>query len=500
MKTLLIYPPCSFLVGDKFIAPLGICALKSFLINNGYKATVWDLNIKTYLDCEHKELWLDNKDRLQWEEEKSFYNKVLPKLNLNRYIDDILSRDDDIIGFSISYFSIFVSLYMAEKIKEHSQKKIIFGGAGCYEKDVERYLSLGIDAIIMGEGEETLLELVRDFKLCKGVYMLQNNQVVYGGARKLLDIDSLPYPDFDDIIDDYRKFSSELRLSSSFLRGCTNRCAFCDESPYWQRVRQRSPENIIKELSFLKSRYNITGFDKGDSTLVDSPVTLNKICDLIINSKLNLKWYSQVRPEKWLTYDLLQKMQKSGFIACCYGVESGSQKVIDGMNKKLNIKEIERVIRDTKKAGISVGITLMVDSPKESLFDFFKTVLFLLKIKKHVNTVTVSVAFTPYRSDWYKNPDKYGIIGNNHWHTKYYLNNHITAKIKKWILELLKTDMIHSFNVARFKLKSFFVYTLKSFLGDILQTPDRLMGKTGILTKKYNPDLYRKIRKIKGDK
>lgn len=441
MKTLIIYPPCASIMGNSFVMPLGVCYLKTFLIQNGQAATVLDLNIKMYLDSDHKEIW-DEEIRWKWESTDTFHNTVLPDLDIDKWLNYILSQDADIVGFSISYSSLYISLLFAEQIKKNSNKKVVFGGAGCYEDKIEEYLRAGIDAVIVGEGEQTLLEFVKDFKLCKGVYMLQNDKVVYGGTRPLLDIDSLPIPNFVDIIDDYRKMTPNPWISSSFLRGCTNRCAFCDESPFWQRIRQRSPENIVGELAFQQSRYNAAGFNKGDSILADSPETLNKICDLMIQSNLNLQWYSQARPVKWLSFELLQKLYQAGLRGVCFGVESGSQKVLDRMNKKLDIKEIERVIQDTKKAGIMPAMTLMVDSPKENLIDFVRTILFVLKIRKHLSTFNVSVAGIPKRSDWYNNPSKYGISLDYHWHSKYYFNNYISAKIKKRILDRIKRMLI----------------------------------------------------------
>jgi radical SAM superfamily enzyme YgiQ (UPF0313 family) len=418
--------------------PLGICALKSYLVKNGQEATIIDLNLKTYFDSENKKLW-DWKYTLDWFYEESFYKKILPQLDINKMLGHILSEDADIIGFSTNLSSIYSSLILTKKIKEHSQKKVVFGGIGCHEDIVEGLLRAGVDAIVMGEGEEAFLELVRDFKLCQGVYMLQDDKVVYGGSRKLLNVDTLPFADFDDIIDDYRKFDPDVQVSFSFLRGCTNRCVYCSESAFWQKARQRSEENIINELKHIKSKYNANGFFKADSILTISAESLYKICDLMIENNLNMKWGSQARAEKWLSPELLQKMVQAGFTYVSFGVETGSQKMLDKMKKNYNIKEVQLVIKNTNNAGIDVFVNLMVDSPGETWVDFIKTVLFVLKTRKHV------IAFSPIRSNipphsnWYNNPSKYKIIIDSplRWHSKYYFNNFITAGIKKYILKLI---------------------------------------------------------------
>ncbi len=417
--------------------PLGVCALKSFLVVNGREASVMDLNMKMFLKNDHKELWQEKNLNL-WINKTDFYKKILPVLDMEEMLDLILSRDDDIVGFSINHASVNTSLILTREIKKHSQKKVIFGGAGCYEAYLEEYLKSGVDAIVKGEGELTLLELTEDFRLCKGVYMLQNDTAVFGGNRELIDINTLPFPDFDDIIEDYKKHNPYAWVTSSFLRGCTNRCAFCDESPYWQRIRQRSPRNIVDELLFLKSKYQTGGFTKGDSTLVDAAETMFQICDLIKENNLKIEWSSQARPEKWLTLELLQKMYHAGCNALSFGVESGSQRILDKMNKKLNVGVIEQVIKDAKNAGIAVTVNLMVDSPGERVTDFFKTIMLIIKTRGYVHTINVSTAGIPYRSDWYRNPSKYGIVNGRRWHSKHYRNNFITAGIKKIILNGIK--------------------------------------------------------------
>ncbi len=422
--------------------PLGVCSLKSYLVKNGQDATVLDLNMKTYIDSENKELWADD-CKTVWSSADGFKETILPKLDITKMLEHILSRNADIIGFSINNSTEYISVILTKEIKKKSKKTIIFGGPGCYDINAEKFLRAGVDAIAIGEGEGTLLEFVQERKLCKGIYMLHDDKVVYGGSRKPLDIDTLPFPDYDDIVDDYLKFSPEMgAVSASFVRGCTNRCSFCNESPFWGKVRQRSPENIVNELKYLKQRYHMQFFNKADSTLAISADSLNKICDLIIESNLNVKWHSQARPEKWLTPELLRKVYQAGCVHVHYGVESGSQKILDLMKKNLNVKVMKQVIKDTDEAGIKASLFIIVDSPKETLIDFIKTVLFLFKLRKHIENYEVSKAGVSYRTDWFLNPGKYGIIDTNPWHTKYYLNNHIAAKLKKGFLDKIKRPIL----------------------------------------------------------
>ncbi|MDA3819066.1 MAG: radical SAM protein [Candidatus Delongbacteria bacterium] len=352
--------------------PLGVCALKAYLKKNGViNTSVLDLNIKSFLNAEHKYLWEDEKLKY-WLYEDLFYKKILPILDIDNMLRQIFAKNPDVIGFTVNAASIHSALYLIREIKKHTKVRVVAGGALCHENNAKIFLNSGVDAVVIGEGEETLLELVNDFTLHKGVYMLDDGKPVYGGKRDLLDIETLPFPDFDDIIDDYCNIGSHVWVSTSFVRGCPNKCAFCEESPFWNRVRQRSPEKIVEELTFLKERYNTNYFYKSDSILAANPKTLERVCDYIIDNNLQLHWFSQARLDKWLTKDLLVKMSKAGCTDLSFGAESGSQKVLDFMHKNTNVSEMVRIIKEARQAGINVNITLMVGAPKENLIDFLK--------------------------------------------------------------------------------------------------------------------------------
>lgn len=443
MKTLLINPPSGSTIIKSFTMPLGICTLKAYLNEKGENASVIDLNIISFINSEEKYLWEDSSLKY-WLSKDLFNTTVLPIIKINRLVEQILNAKANIIGFSVNAASIHITTILVNEIKKQSDAKIIFGGALCHKNNAEMFLKNGVDAVVIGEGEETLLELVNDFKLCPGVYMIEKNKVVYGGKRELLDVNTLPYPDFDDIIKDYRKISQEVWLSTSFARGCNNKCAFCEESPFWGNVRQKSPKKIVDELSFLSNKYNTKYYHKVDSMLSISGRTMEDICTLIIEQKLELYWFSQARLEKWLTKDLLVKMKLAGCADLSFGAESGSQKVLNWMNKNTNVKESIRIIKDTHDAGINVNMIIMVGAPKENLLDFIKTIRFILKTRKYLSYFMISTASLLPRSDWNLNPEKYGIKKNTKSYRKSYATNRISTLIKRKILVILR-DILNIF-------------------------------------------------------
>jgi len=462
MKTLLIYPPCSpLLQGPKAQAktnmPLGLPYLAAFLKKEGHEVSILDLNIKIYLDAKEEDrgLWHEKNGNF-WSERNIFSNELLPKLEpiIVKWVDAILKSNSKVVGFYVAGTSQWMALLLAKKLREKNNDiAIIFGGPGCYREKAEQFLRIGpVDAVVMGEGEVTLLELLNSYKktgrieLCPGVFLMKSGEVIYGGEREFIkDLDGLPYPDFSDMIDDYKTiFGEGVWLSISWLRGCTHRCAFCYESRVWGPPRPRSPESICREFFFQKQKYNIAMFNKGDSTLTFSEEMLSKTCDLLINKEINVIWGSQARPEKYLTPELMCKLYKAGCRWLSYGIESGSQAVVDRMKKGFLVKTAEGVMSSTQRAGIKLCVNIMVGSPGETLIDFIKTIQFVLKNIKSIDVLSLSSAAITPMSDWYLNPKEYGILMDddpkkkryyNSWRSKYFMDNRHIREIKKSLVK-----------------------------------------------------------------
>ncbi len=463
MKILLIQPPCSHLFygsGKDAVVqmPLGLPSLSAYLKREGHEAFIIDLNIKMYLDAKEadKGLWHEKNFYLWSWSSDLFFNEILPRLKdiQEKWIDIIIKSSFKIIGFYVSSASQWMALSLARKLKERNNGiAIIFGGPECFKDKAEEFLRTGyVDAVVTSEGEATLLELVNScektgqIKHCPGAFFIENDEIIYGGPRELIkDLDTLPYPDFSDFINDYKAlFGDKILLSISWLRGCTHRCAFCYESRFWGPARSRSPENICREFIFQEERYNVKGFYKADSIIAFSEKLLSATCDLLIEKKIDVMWGSQARPDKYMTLELLQKLYKAGCRWLAYGIESGSQSVVDRMNKGFQVKAVENVIINTNRVGIKPSVTIMAGSPGETLIDFMRTVWFILKNRKFIWSIGGSTAAVLPMSDWYLRPEEYGIVIDKDakdgryyrfWTTKYFMDNHHVRAIKQTFLE-----------------------------------------------------------------
>ena len=461
MKILLLYPPCSPLFANYKnneisldIVPLGLSYLAAYLKNEGHEASILDLNIKMYFDAkeEDKKLW-HRENSNSWLSEQLFLSKVSARLQdiQEKWIDIILESGSKIIGIYISFTSRWIALCLAKRLKEkNSDVVIIFGGPECFVERAEGFLKAGcVDAVVIGEGEVTLSDIVSSYektgqiKPFPGVLLRNSSGVVYGGQRDpIKDLDTLPYPDFSDFIDDYKAlFGDRVRLSISWLRGCIHKCAFCYETRFWGPPRSRSAESICQEFIFQKQKYNVSAFFKGDSTLAFSEEILFKTCDLLIKQQADISWASLARLDKYLTLESLHRLYKAGCSYLSYGLESGSQSVVDRMNKGFQIKTAQDIIINTKRAGITLNLSIMVGSPGESAIDFIKTVWFILKNRNFIDEILVSSAGIMPMTEWQLRPQKYGIVLNKkipyRWRTRYYINNHYRRMIEKYAIEAI---------------------------------------------------------------
>lgn len=470
MKTLLIYPPCFSFLESKSSTniPLGLPYLSAYLKKQGREVSILDLNMKMYLDSDksNRILWHE-KNHNSWVVKESFLRKVLPRLQSiqDKWADNILKSGPKIVGFYISSTTRWMALSIAKKLKQKDNNVlIIFGGPDCYKERAEEFLGTAyVDAVVIGEGEVTLSEIIACYEKagrissCPGAFFRINGKIIYGGQRELInDLDILPYPDFSDLINDYKAiFGEKLWLSISWLRGCPHRCVFCYETRFWGRCRGRLPQSVVNEFIYQENKYGIRKFHKADSTLAVSQEQLEQICDLLIEAKLDVKWYSQARAEGYLTLSLLQKMRKSGCKALSYGVESGSQSVIDRMNKGLDLKTEQEVIINTDKAGIGASITIMAGALGETIIDFIKSIWFILKNAKSIDNLSVSAAGLFPMSDWYLRPEKYGIVKGRKcyyfWRSKYCINNRYARAAKKYLIGVIYNIII--WNRKRKKLR-----------------------------------------------
>ncbi|MFX1309456.1 MAG: B12-binding domain-containing radical SAM protein [Promethearchaeota archaeon] len=330
--------------------------------------------------------------------EVSIFDQFARGASLDRTINWIKREDPDILGFSTitTAGTGITSAEIAKRVKEeiNPNLKVLFGNYHATFNDI-RILNKYpfIDACIRGEGENTLLEIAENiekghgFEEIKGVTYRDNGRIKRNADRSLIeDIDILPFPDRRLLGNvEYKNEVEGLELSigkftsAASSRGCAFQCSFCSSAMFWGKWRPRSPKNIVEELSHLESQ----GYQNllwVDDNFTISKKRLEELSFLIRREKIEINWMAEGRVTQ-SSRDFLTTMKIMGCKILSYGVESGSQRILDWYNKKININQVYDAIKNSKKAGIDMILAnFIVGAPIETREEIIKTLDFSLKL------------------------------------------------------------------------------------------------------------------------
>jgi len=377
--------------------PVGISYLKGFLEQSGIKTQCLDLNVELYKSFSEKKYWeLNYPEHFMIPE--TFEKDILPGLRpfLSSWAKQILSYKPKIVGFSLFMSNVNAAILLAKELKKMNPHLIIVAGG----PEVSRFKKIVVDKgqrmavlnqelltcfdlLIEGEGEYILQELMQRVRERVDIYDLENtffqtNEKIILSKQRLpiKDLDVLAPPDFSDF--SFEKYTQKtLPLMTS--RGCVNRCAFCADSPLWKNYRQQSAAKAFQDIHFLIKKYGIKNFEIVDSIFNADIGRLEKICDLINEAGIRIRWSAKATIRKEMTPALMAKMKKAGCADLGYGIESGSPRVLSEMRKNLVLCDAEKVIRDTYEAGIRANCFFLIGFPTETEEDFNLTMDFISK-------------------------------------------------------------------------------------------------------------------------
>jgi anaerobic magnesium-protoporphyrin IX monomethyl ester cyclase len=398
--------------------PLSLAYLAAVLRNIDHEVISFDLNIQLFneLPKEQREIYWDVYRSEFWRD-RGIVEKTVTKEKFDAWAEDILQKKPDIVGFSIYSSNEFASLILAEIIKTKNDKiKIIFGGPFIRRDNgvAESVIGNGcVDIVVVGEGENTLQEIVNSYdkkgmvQHCKGAMIKLGSQIVDCGIREPInDLDSLPFPDFSDFnLGIYKEHFIPLLAS----RGCLYNCAFCNEKSFWYEYRYRSADDIVAEVKLQILNYGITAFRFNDLLLNGNLSELEKFCDMIIQEGIKITWSGYVTVRK-MEKKLIEKMKRSGCDLLFIGFESGSQNILDKFKKGVKVEVAEELLRLFAEVGICIHAGWIVGFPNESFSDFRQTVDFVQRNRKYMDRVARAnlMSIAP-GSLIYKNPGMFGV-------------------------------------------------------------------------------------------
>ena len=274
---------------------------------------------------------------------------------------DYVKRTRPIVGITAFTNEITSAGRVAEIIKEdYPETFTVVGGPHSSLIPVETLKEFpGFDAAILGEGEQTLVELIehldsgkRVFDGIKGLAYRRGKDVILNAKRKPLDdLNALPFPAWD--LFELEHYTGPFMISSS--RGCPYPCYFCTPS-YLGQTRVRDPVKVVDELEHNVKQFGAKSFQFADATLSLLEEKAFALCDEIINRNLHrsIRWDCETRADK-LSFDILRKTKEAGCRWIALGVETGSERILRDVIRKGETKEdIRNAVKLIKKAGLKV--------------------------------------------------------------------------------------------------------------------------------------------------
>jgi len=350
-KIALINPPSSFLIDDKVFPPLGILYISAYLKKYGYYPEIIDLA----------------------------GNKKLPNI------------DADIIGISAVTPQYPEALKILHELKNRGTNAIfVIGGphATCSPETAKDF-----DISVIGEGENAMLNIAMRYPTTFPKYFKYPPPNLY----------MLPFPDRKNIdIHNYKYFIDDEPTTTMLTsRGCPYNCAFC--SSIYNRVRLHSADYVINEIKEIQ-KLNFSGIMFFDDIFILNKKRLFKICEYLKKEKI--VWRCFVRADL-VNDEIMKIMAKSGCKEIGIGVETGSQKILDIVNKGTTVEQNTKTIELARNYGILSKAFIIVGLPSESKETIAETEQFLKKTKPDDLDITI---YVPYpNTPIVNNPNRYDI-------------------------------------------------------------------------------------------
>lgn len=336
--------------------PLGILYLSAYLTKNRVKNELYDTtfskkdDFKAYLKASKPDVI-------------GLYTNLMTKLNIIETINFIKSEP------------------------ELKGMKIVLGGPDITH-NVENYLKQGADFCIIGEGEQTILELCQALAVPDNPFMDHINGLAYlnykgevfktAARQKIKNINELPLPNRDGIdmqkyIETWKTNHGKGTINVSTQRGCPYTCKWCSTAVYGQSYRRRSPEKVVDELVEIKTKYNPDAIWFVDDVFTVSHKWLNDFKDELAKRNAHIPFECITRADR-LNEDVMETLRDCGCFRVWIGAESGSQKIIDAMDRRVDVGRVRDMIHCAQKNNIEAGTFIMLGYPGETKEDIEATI------------------------------------------------------------------------------------------------------------------------------
>ncbi len=358
--------------------PLGILYLSAWLEKNGLANEVFDTTFSTKPDL--KNYLLENRPKLV-----GIYTNLMTKLNVLEIVK-------------------FVRV-------ELENSWVVIGGPDVTH-NLEGYLGSGADFAVIGEGEQTMLEIslaaenlnrsadenffLKNFGHISGLaFQLSDGSVHKNSSReKMKSLDDLPQPNRAKIhlqkyLDAWKKAHGQNAVSVSTQRGCPYTCKWCSTAVYGQSYRRRDPAAVVDEIENLQKNYVFDLIWFVDDVFTVSHRWVREFHDELKKRGVKIDFECITRADR-LNLEVLEILKSAGCFRVWIGAESGSQKIIDAMDRRVDVGQVREMIRAARRAEIQAGTFIMLGYPGETEADIFETVEHLKLSNPDLFTITIA--------------------------------------------------------------------------------------------------------------
>ena len=351
--------------------PLGILYLAAWMEKNNVACDVYDTTFSTAHALENH--LIENVPKVI-----GIYTNLMTKLNVV-----------SIIGF----------------IKGHSllKKTVVVIGGPDTRHNIPEYLDTQADIVVFGEGEQTMLEIVQsvhqgnkeEFGHIPGLAYKSNGQIMQTAERdRIRPIDDIPIPargkiDMQPYLDTWKSNHGKSAMTISSQRGCPYTCKWCSTAVYGQSYRRRSPEKVVDEIELLVKEYAPDSLWFVDDVFTVSHKWMQEFRDIMVQRKMKIQYECITRADR-MSEDVIDWLRDSGCFRVWIGAESGSQKVIDLMDRRVDVQQVRNMIQLSNQKGIETGTFIMLGYPGETEEDIEETLKHLKESDPSYYTITIA--------------------------------------------------------------------------------------------------------------
>ncbi len=370
---LLIRPaPAQEQFGDESFMPLGLAYIAAALEKEGYNVKVLDLLI----------------DKM---DEPSLYKTI------NEF-------KPDAAGFTAVTPVVKGAFKIAGKLKKINSNIITIIGGPHATAMADECLENSMDFVVSGEGEETITDLLYNIDSPENVLSIvfkKNKSIIRTKERPFIqNLDTLPFP-ARHLFPAISKYKGQEALGSlnpvgSIMtsRGCPYACKFCFKAVFGNKFRARSAANVLSEWTHLVDQYKVKEIAIVDDSFTTDIKRVHEICDGIIKSGKKIRWScpNGIRVDLG-GYEMLKKMKDAGCYRVALGIESGSQKVLDSIGKKITLAQIEETVRNCRRAGIKTMGFYMLGNLGETQETMEETIKFAKKVNTDYAQFLIAIPY-----------------------------------------------------------------------------------------------------------